>query len=1373
MQIPSGHTTESATEPSSYGRYAAEIEKWWPPSAGVANDHHASMSVSFLCGMLAERSYTAAFAGTRGDCFGGFNLVPTRCTHHTGRWLPKPHTVTFDQPGAAAAPLFSWLYKLAAVDLVMGDFYLRRNRQTSGVRAPRGQPLISLGFAPKRLTPLERDISMKASFFSAVVAFAAFGSLQAQPLTLDHARPLYEEGVVAVKLHESPSLARIVPGASGSGIPSLDDVLVAIGTTSLERAFKLRPGLSRRAQAIDLERIYYVYFDSDEDVTQVARRLSRDQAIEYAEPVPMNYSHGLPTDALYEFLQHLPQIKAAEAWAVHRGQDGGQDVIIAITDAGVEWYHPDLAANIWNNPGEDANGNGRTIIERDGTWIFEPGDLNGVDDDGNGYVDDLIGWNFSSRGSNDPNTGDDHGTHVAGIAGAMTDNGIGVASISHNVKLMPVSTFDSSCNCLPNAYQMLIYAAENGAHIINASWGGTSYSRANEEVIRYVRSLGSIVVSSAGNMNSAVMHYPDGYPGMVSVASVAVTDQKATYSSFGARVTVSAPGGQNAMFADGGILSTGNNGTYVRYQGTSMASPMVAGLLALVKSYRPEWTNEQVIKQVIGTADDLSAVNPAYPGMLGAGRINALRALTETELNLPRGLRLHLTESELYDESYDGLFAVGETGRLSVRLGNHALFVNAAELVLRLEADHDWIELLSPPVSTPLAYDGEVRATFHFRILPGATSGTFPIRLRASADVPVESGEVFEYEVTVAAGGVLVWDGSSDPRSYSGRFIYDFLTEQGVPAIYVGSDEVHWSSTYPSSLEPFDAVFMSFGSGEYNLRWMSGNEQSVLASYLQDGGKVYLEGSGILESSWSGPDLLSALGIAALEPGPSGKAAPEVLVGLEGSVLEGLVFPGYSQQPVHYPKRYTAGEGGIPALDEPAYGTVAVQGSGPSGRRSFVSSYALVNMADGSLPSHRHYFLMQLLDFFGIEGEAPFAHVGFSADVLTGHAPLTVQFTDRSTVRDTTPLREWDLTGDGHIDAVGEAVTWTYLEPATYPVRLRVTAEGRTRELERTGYVRVFGGNSALTFGAPAGKVVIPASWVSRLNLNAFTVEAWIRPDGWGLGPSGFGRIIDKQHVLLFVEMGGHLVLYIEHPDRSTSRLSTDAGTLTLGEWQHVAASYDGEGRVELLINGVPHPLNQAAAIPAAIRDNWSSNLYVGNNEANTRAFQGEVDEVRLWSGVRNTSQIQATMRAPLTGEEPGLIGYWPFDEGAGAVALDATPFRLHGTAADTEWRAGFMSNPVSVEEISPKPVVFALSQNYPNPFRSSTLITYHLTSDERVMLEVFNALGQRVALIVDERQSAGAHHITFEGQGLASGIYVYRLRTDAAVLARKMAVVR
>ncbi|MCD4748535.1 MAG: S8 family serine peptidase, partial [Thermoanaerobaculales bacterium] len=182
------------------------------------------------------------------------------------------------------------------------------------------------------------------------------------------------------------------------------------------------------------------------NVLRAAALFSADSEVEYSEPIPVMYLDETPDDPNFNRQRYLSQILGEAAWDVHKGEDG-IEVVVGISDTGVEWYHEDLVDNIKQNLGEDADGDGHVIELSGSDWIFDPGDENNIDDDGNGYRDDFVGWNFyndAGRGDNDPDDPGSHGTHVAGLAAAVTDNGLGVAAISWNVKILATSASNSS-----------------------------------------------------------------------------------------------------------------------------------------------------------------------------------------------------------------------------------------------------------------------------------------------------------------------------------------------------------------------------------------------------------------------------------------------------------------------------------------------------------------------------------------------------------------------------------------------------------------------------------------------------------------------------------------------------------------------------------------------------------------------------------------------------------------------------------------------------------------------------------------------------------------------------------------------------------------
>lgn len=292
-------------------------------------------------------------------------------------------------------------------------------------------------------------------------------------------------------------------------------------------------------------------------------------------------------------------IGAVSAWDTTTGSGR---TIVAVIDTGVDYTHPDLASNMWRNSGEI------------------PG--NGIDDDGNGYVDDIYGWDWANN-DNNPMDDNGHGTHVAGIIGALGNNGVGVAGVAWNVQIMALKFLSSNgMGQLSHAIRALNYAVAMGAHVSNNSYSGGGYFQAFADAIAAAGRAGHIFVASAGNSalnNDVSPTYPASYnlDNIIAVAATDRNDRLASFSNFGPRtVDIAAPGVQ--------IYSTYRGGGYASMSGTSMAAPFVTGAVALLRDLHPTWSYQQIIQRILTTADPL----PTLAGkMVSGGRLNLSRAV--------------------------------------------------------------------------------------------------------------------------------------------------------------------------------------------------------------------------------------------------------------------------------------------------------------------------------------------------------------------------------------------------------------------------------------------------------------------------------------------------------------------------------------------------------------------------------------------------------------------------------------------------------------------------------------------------------------------------------------------------------------------------
>jgi serine protease len=356
--------------------------------------------------------------------------------------------------------------------------------------------------------------------------------------------------------------------------------------------------------------------------------LREERDLLYAEPDRILRVDATPNDPSLSSLWGLhntgqgtatadADIDAPEAWNATVGSGA---VVVGVVDTGIDYDHPDLAANVWVNPGEIPS--------------------NGLDDDANGFVDDVHGWNAAAK-NGDPFDDHRHGTHVSGTIGAVGNNGVGVVGVAWNVKLMALKFLTSSgTGTTADAIQAIDYAVAQkrrgvNLRVLNSSWGGSEFSQALLDSINAASAADILFVAAAGNSALDIdgsSRYPAGYdvPNIVAVAATTNTDGLATFSNYGANtVDLGAPGES--------IVSTTPNGTYSALSGSSMAAPHVSGVAALMLSLHPDLPVDVLKAKLLETVDPLASLAGKT---LTGGRLNAQRALAALGPALPT---FHLT----------------------------------------------------------------------------------------------------------------------------------------------------------------------------------------------------------------------------------------------------------------------------------------------------------------------------------------------------------------------------------------------------------------------------------------------------------------------------------------------------------------------------------------------------------------------------------------------------------------------------------------------------------------------------------------------------------------------------------------------------------
>ena len=586
-------------------------------------------------------------------------------------------------------------------------------------------------------------------------------SAQSTSSTTQSAEPNFVEGVVRVKLQReiadrmvAAKLPLSVKGTNRkyvqTGVTPLDRVNQKVKAVSMTRVFPYAGKNEAKHKAFGLDLWYDVHYEASGMKLAQARNLFRSaEGVSYAQRIPlykpiggerflevspaavaraakaastMPFNDPLLNDQWhYNNDGHIAGTKVGadanvfKAWET--GVTGSKDVLVAIIDGGFQVDHPDLKDNVWINTAE-LNG--------------KPG----VDDDGDGYVDDIYGYNFVINSSNI--NAHSHGTHVAGTVGATNNNGIGVCGVAGGsdgkggVKMMVCQVFDSraSSSAVADFGAALVYAADRGASIAQCSWGASVAGDEDKSVTEAVdyftkngggdKMNGGLCIFAAGNNGEEGDYYPGCLDKVVAVGSMAPDGSVAYYSNRGKWVDVTAPGGLEDNGQQYGVLSTLPNSTYGYNEGTSMACPHVSGIAALILSKygNKQFSNETLRTLLTTSVNDLYTQNPEYKGLMGSGYIDAYKALQGKEGSVPEAVA-DFTVTASHDNALIE-WVIPETEEKSI--DHHVIYYSTEAF----SATDDLNKLSSATVDTKFKYSGD-KMSYEVEGLKASTKYYFAI----------------------------------------------------------------------------------------------------------------------------------------------------------------------------------------------------------------------------------------------------------------------------------------------------------------------------------------------------------------------------------------------------------------------------------------------------------------------------------------------------------------------------------------------------------------------------------------------------------------------------------------------------------------------
>ncbi|MDO9390237.1 MAG: S8 family serine peptidase [bacterium] len=1223
----------------------------------------------------------------------------------------------------------------------------------------------------------------------------------------------YLKGVVIFKLKTHPVLD--AKGFS-CGVPQVDDVLQQHGLDKLKMLYPHK-SLAKSNSGQGLSRICQAKVSGTADIMALCTQLKNTGQVEYAEP---RYGYKMetttPNDPSYGSQWFLGKIQAGDAWDISTGDT---TVWIGIVDCGVQVTHPDLAANIWINPVEDINHNGKLDnwpSTYDSLGVF--GDIDSLDNDGNGYKDDIRGWDFAGpdiavtapAGDNDPNVYDDnndHGTHVAGDASAVTNNGTGVSGIGWSCKAMAIKcSYDNDYTATGGksyiyfGYDGIAYAAENGAKVINCSWGGSGYSQFAQDIINYAWEAGSVIVCAAGNDAVSAPHYPSAYNNVVSVAATTSLDAKSSFSNYGTTIDVSAPGSA--------ILSTAYSNSYDSWDGTSMASPVAAGVAGLIWANNPTWNNTQVATQLIMTTDNIDALNPAYAGLLGTGRINAYKALTVTPVPLVK------YQSHLVTDGGNGIAEAGESVFLSLSLKNW--WGDAASVSAAIHSTDYAVTINTSTAGYGAINGGFTNSVSSFDFTVDNTAlphwAMFIVDITADAESRTDT-----FYVQIERSPILLLDDDTGARNV------DTLYSKSISKLGYFYDRYDRSQRGA----PDTSLLKSYNTVIWLCEWASPTldsmDRAALRTFLDQGGNLYLSGQDI------GWDLADPTGLPDNQYNAETEAfyqdylhatyggdhsAITSILGVTGDpISNGLAFSilqpyGISQYYDYFTPR--AGADSILRYSGFTSGLAGVKYSG-----AYKVIYTGFGFEAITSETVRDTVMDRMVKWF--MGDIQIAHTPLT-DTEDTLSPYLVQTTVTSSAGVAQVYLYWD--DDGTLPYANRTLMTDMgggLYQASIPAHSGARIDYFIYALNNNGLNKTLPGGAPYNYYSfyagpdPYAPVITHNTLTNTINLSGPYKASATITDNYGVFPdSGYihykvnsgseyppvqmtsvgssfsGNIILPAHLYT----GDTVYYYITAVDTSSmhntgrspasgyhSFVTVDSALVTNFDSPAMLALFDtlaGTNPWRTYITGprsapncmrtgtTNYPVNSSLVLQLKTDYGYNLDAYADNSRwvnlymwskgiigAGDSAFVEASKDGSTWTTLKARTSLKSSWALD-------TIAVNPIFSTKGSNDSILFRMRLKSDAATTAF--GWVVDDVYLK-VQPvlgitgglpgtlKPLVLALFQNNPNPFGAGTTISYQLPAENRVALKVYNVAGQLVRTLVNSKQPAGSYSVKWDGR--------------------------